>query len=241
MPGVVAGALMAFTLSIDDFVITFFTAGAGVPTLPLQIYTMIKIAVTPEVNARVDAADAADADADRHRFAARARRAARQGLTAGERPRCRLRHGGWLLVVAAALALAGCRRADGGKKDEAAKQDAAEASSGKRAAPLQLEQLHRAEKRRSAFEAACKCKLVQDYYSDNEELLAKLAAGAKGYDILVPTGNAVQPLIAQGACASSSRSTRSSAEPQQHQAAVPEHRVRSGQQVLGAVCVCRSR
>jgi spermidine/putrescine transport system permease protein len=51
MPGVIAGALRAFTLSIDDFVITFFTAGAGVPTLPLTIYTMIKIAVTPEVNA----------------------------------------------------------------------------------------------------------------------------------------------------------------------------------------------
>jgi spermidine/putrescine transport system permease protein len=51
MPGIIAGALMAFTLSIDDFVITFFTAGAGVPTLPLTIYTMVKIAVTPEVNA----------------------------------------------------------------------------------------------------------------------------------------------------------------------------------------------
>ena len=51
MPGVVAGALMAFTLSIDDFVITFFTAGVGSTTLPLQIYTMVKIAVTPEVNA----------------------------------------------------------------------------------------------------------------------------------------------------------------------------------------------
>jgi spermidine/putrescine transport system permease protein len=51
MPGVIAGALMAFTLSIDDFVITFFTAGAGTVTLPLQIYSMIKIAVTPEVNA----------------------------------------------------------------------------------------------------------------------------------------------------------------------------------------------
>jgi spermidine/putrescine transport system permease protein len=51
MPGVIAGALMAFTLSIDDFVITFFTAGAGTTTLPLQIYSMIKIAVTPEVNA----------------------------------------------------------------------------------------------------------------------------------------------------------------------------------------------
>jgi len=51
MPGVIAGALMAFTLSIDDFVITFFTAGAGTVTLPLVIYSMIKIAVTPEVNA----------------------------------------------------------------------------------------------------------------------------------------------------------------------------------------------
>ncbi len=51
MPGVVAGALMSFTMSIDDFVITFFTAGVGVATLPLQIYTMIKVAVTPEVNA----------------------------------------------------------------------------------------------------------------------------------------------------------------------------------------------
>jgi spermidine/putrescine transport system permease protein len=51
MPGVIAGALMAFTLSIDDFVITFFTAGVGASTLPLQIYTMVKISVTPEVNA----------------------------------------------------------------------------------------------------------------------------------------------------------------------------------------------
>ena len=45
------------------------------------------------------------------------------------------------------------------------------------------------------FEARCGCKVVQDYYSDNEEMLAKLAAGASGYDILVPTGNAVEALI----------------------------------------------
>ena len=51
LPGVIAGALMAFTLSIDDFVITFFTSGVGTKTLPLEIYTMIKVAVTPEVNA----------------------------------------------------------------------------------------------------------------------------------------------------------------------------------------------
>ena len=51
VPGIVAGFLMSFTLSIDDFVITFFVAGVGVSTLPLQIYSMIKVAVTPEVNA----------------------------------------------------------------------------------------------------------------------------------------------------------------------------------------------
>jgi spermidine/putrescine transport system substrate-binding protein len=49
------------------------------------------------------------------------------------------------------------------------------------------------------FEAECRCKVVQDYYSDNEEMLAKMAAGASGYDILVPTGNAVDALIRQGA------------------------------------------
>ena len=45
------------------------------------------------------------------------------------------------------------------------------------------------------FEAHCKCRLKQDYYSDNEEMLAKLEAGAVGYDVLVPTGNAVESLV----------------------------------------------
>ena len=47
------------------------------------------------------------------------------------------------------------------------------------------------------FEAQCHCRVMQDYYSDNEEMLAKLAAGASGYDIIVPTGNAVESLIRQ--------------------------------------------
>ena len=49
------------------------------------------------------------------------------------------------------------------------------------------------------FEAACRCRVKQDYYSDNEEMLAKLEAGAVGYDLLVPTGNAVESLIRRGA------------------------------------------
>ena len=51
LPGVLSGAVMAFTLSFDDFLITFFTAGVGVETLPLRIYAMIKFGVSPEINA----------------------------------------------------------------------------------------------------------------------------------------------------------------------------------------------
>ena len=51
LPGILGGALLAFTLSIDDFVITFFTAGPGSTTLPLRIYSMVKLGVTPEINA----------------------------------------------------------------------------------------------------------------------------------------------------------------------------------------------
>lgn len=50
-PGILAGALLAFTLSLDDFVITFFTAGPGATTLPLYIYSMVKFGVTPQINA----------------------------------------------------------------------------------------------------------------------------------------------------------------------------------------------
>jgi len=51
VPGVVAGALLAFTLSLDDFVITFFTSGPGSTTFPIKIYSMVRFSVTPEVNA----------------------------------------------------------------------------------------------------------------------------------------------------------------------------------------------
>ena len=51
MPGIVSGALLAFTLSLDDFVITFFVAGPGSTTLPVRVYSMIRFGLTPEVNA----------------------------------------------------------------------------------------------------------------------------------------------------------------------------------------------
>jgi spermidine/putrescine transport system permease protein len=50
-PAIFAGALLAFAISIDDFITSFFVAGPGATTLPVYIFGMIRSTVTPEVNA----------------------------------------------------------------------------------------------------------------------------------------------------------------------------------------------
>jgi spermidine/putrescine transport system permease protein len=51
VPGIVSGAILAFIISMDDFIITLFVAEAGTTTLPLYIYGLVRVGVTPEVNA----------------------------------------------------------------------------------------------------------------------------------------------------------------------------------------------
>ncbi len=51
LPGIITGAIMAFTLSLDDFVISYFTSGTGFETLPIRIYSMTKKVVTPKMYA----------------------------------------------------------------------------------------------------------------------------------------------------------------------------------------------
>jgi spermidine/putrescine transport system substrate-binding protein len=103
-------------------------------------------------------------------------------------------------AAALALALAGCQPRSA--EDAASERAAADGGTGTRGGRGELHLYnwnnYLAEETATAFEAACKCRLVQDYFSDNEEMLAKFAAGATGYDIIVPTGNAVETLIAQG-------------------------------------------
>ncbi len=50
-PGIIAGFLIAFILSWDDFIISFFTSGVGTTTLPVRVYSMIKMGVNPQINA----------------------------------------------------------------------------------------------------------------------------------------------------------------------------------------------
>jgi spermidine/putrescine transport system permease protein len=51
MPGLIAGALLAFTLSLDDFVITYFTSGPETVTFPVKVYSLVRRGVSPEINA----------------------------------------------------------------------------------------------------------------------------------------------------------------------------------------------
>ena len=50
-PALVSGWLLAFTLSLDDLVIASFTSGPGATTLPMKIYSQVRLGVTPEINA----------------------------------------------------------------------------------------------------------------------------------------------------------------------------------------------
>jgi spermidine/putrescine transport system substrate-binding protein len=108
--------------------------------------------------------------------------------------------------AALAFALAGCKPRARGSGEEQSEETAEGGPAPRKpranaAGELRLYNWNNylAEETAAAFEDSCDCRLVQDYYSDNEEMLAKLAAGATGYDILVPTGNAVETLIAQDA------------------------------------------
>jgi len=51
MPGIITGLLLAFTLSVDDFVISFFTTGSGVSTLSIIVYSMARRGINPKINA----------------------------------------------------------------------------------------------------------------------------------------------------------------------------------------------
>jgi spermidine/putrescine transport system permease protein len=51
MPGIVAGALLALTMSLDDFLVAFFLSGVGTSTLPIYVHSLLKVSVTPEINA----------------------------------------------------------------------------------------------------------------------------------------------------------------------------------------------
>jgi spermidine/putrescine transport system permease protein len=171
-PAVLAAALLAFALSIDDYVVTSFVAGVGSTTLPLQIYSMVKSGVSPEINAVSTVLLVATGLLLVGAFLleqGRSLRAASAPAMAG------------LLILGAPFVLTGRPAVEGDK-----------------VLNLFIWSNYIAPETVAKFERRYGAKVNVDLYDSNEALLAKLQAGNAGYDVICPSDYSVQVLIAQG-------------------------------------------
>ena len=172
LPGVISAALLVFTISLDDYVITSFVAGPGSTTLPLKIYSMVKTGVTPEINA------ISTVLADRNGLASRRVRASRFGphkevvvSRRALRGYCCL----WLLPSADKT-----KKAAGGELN------------------VFIWSNYLPESVIAEFESRYNAKVNVELYDSNEALLARLQSGGVSYDVIVPSDYMVTVLKEQG-------------------------------------------
>jgi spermidine/putrescine transport system permease protein len=170
-PGVFAGALLVFALSIDDYVITSFVAGVGSTTLPLQIYSMVRSGISPEINAVSTVLLVATAlllfAAWRLEQGARKRAAAIPAVLG-------------LAILAAPFVLVG------------------PAPSPARVLNVFIWSGYLPPETVKEFEAREGARVNVDLYDSLEALLAKMQAGNTDYDVICPSNYAVEVLAAQG-------------------------------------------
>ncbi len=172
-PGIIAGALFAFTLSLDDFVVTFFTAGPGSSTLPLKIYSLIKFGITPAVNAVSTILIVLTASTI----------IAATLIQTGAQTSRAIRLFSYVLLGVIGIAL--CAFTLFSPREE-------------RVVRLYIFAEYIDQSILTDFQKTYGVKVTQDYTNSNEELLSKLQMGATGYDIIVPTGFMVQIMIREG-------------------------------------------
>jgi spermidine/putrescine transport system permease protein len=170
LPAVLSASLLVFALSLDDYVVTSFVAGVGATTLPLQIYSMVKSGVSPEINAVSSVLLLATALLLAAAFLLeQGRRARLAALPAAL----------GLAVLGAPFALVGAPASEG------------------RALNLFIWSGYIAPETIARFEARHGVRVNVDLYDSNEALLAKLQAGNAGYDVVCPSDYSVQVLLAQ--------------------------------------------
>jgi spermidine/putrescine transport system permease protein len=170
-PAVISAALLVFTLSLDDYVITSFVAGPGSATLPLKIYSMVKTGVTPEINAISTVLLAATIllvlVADR--------------LASGKHSRWTMGALACGLAVLVAFAIGGqTHKAKGGELN------------------VFIWSNYLPDKVIGEFERGYDARINIELYDSNEALLAKLHSGGASYDIIVPSDYMVTVLREQG-------------------------------------------
>jgi len=171
-PAVLASSLMVFTISLDDYVITSFVAGAGNTTLPLQIYSMAKEGLTPEINAVCTLLMAVTV------LMALVAQWAQRAAVSWQRMIPAL-----LLIAAIAIGpLAWSRWTVAGDRQ---------------ILNLYIWSGYLAPDTLKVFEQRFQVRVQVDLYDSVEALLAKLQSGNSGYDIVVPSDYAVQILQRQ--------------------------------------------
>ena len=183
MPGIVSGALIAFTMSIDDFIISYFVTGGGVKNLSITVYTMSK-RVNPSINAistlvvLLITAVLVLINVAPKRMAQRAQKAELQGHR---------------IVVPAAVAVCAA----------VAVFVFVKVNGGNSALPYEGQTLHvynwgeyTGENLLNDFEAKTGAKVVMENFDSNEQMYIKVANG-ETYDVLVPSDYMIQRLIGE--------------------------------------------
>ncbi len=202
LPGVLTGAIMAFTMSMDDFVISYFTAGTGFETLPIRIYSMTKKTVTPKMYALATIiffvilalliiSNVIDSGDDKQK-AEKPKRARKRSTRRGERkPMNRVLAGVLALVLFSGL----CVGLIFYRSDEMLVLNVynwgeyiSDGSDGT------LDTVR-------AFEAwfeetyGQKIKVNYDTFSSNEDMYNKLSSGAVSYDVVIPSDYMIARMI----------------------------------------------
>jgi spermidine/putrescine transport system permease protein len=170
-PGILSAALLVFALSIDDYVVTSFVAGVGSTTLPIQIYSMVRSGITPEINAVSTLLLVATA----------LLLLAAHQLERGGRARVAAAPAALGLALLAAPFLAG-----GGA-----------AAPADRVLNVYIWSNYIAPETVRRFEQRHGVRVNVDLYDTNEALLAKIQAGNAAYDVICPSNYSIQILRAQ--------------------------------------------
>lgn len=171
LPAIISAALLVFTISLDDYVITSFVAGPGTATLPLKIYSMVKTGVTPEINAISTLLLVVTVMlvlvSDR--------------LAAGRASRLTMGTGIAAAAMLMVFALGGqTRHAQGGELN------------------IYIWSNYLPDNVIAEFEQRFNAKVNVELYDSNEALLAKLQSGGASFDLIVPSDYMVSVLREQG-------------------------------------------
>ncbi len=219
LPGILTGFIMSFTLSLDDFVISYFTSGTGFQTLPIRIYNMTKKTVTPKMYALATIiffvilalmllSNLTDNDDSRQLRAARkAKRAARRAERAAERaarlqkepPMLSDRKKQLIAVIAGAavvIAAVVLIFVEGDGKPRVLNvynwgEYISDGSEGSMDVIKEFEKWYRAE-------YGEKIKVNYSTFASNENMYAKLASGAVSYDVIIPSDYMIARLAEEG-------------------------------------------